>query len=461
MIPFYWCGHWGVEGLSKLRRSIQLISREARIWTPGPWIQNEHALWQGDPASVTLQRAVVKMTWIILLLDEFLISVWMLWLDSHTKNTISCNILLEKLMERDMPQKPCYHFFLFICLRFQHKRCILDSTYGEIPCLKLFNHQSSQRKAVFTDGSCLQSALNFLCQMEEMIFFGKATFDADGWANYSAGPEPSPAKWGRLESIWFVGKTAIAQTSWPSLMFCAKLMSSEVSGMSQGCGIRGYILRVSFKTNSTFISLTTGSRTNGWRNTCHHSRVLDLNPRASTAHQFVLMRTIYIFFYPKSLSSNDELLRIQLAHHSWLQLDCSAPTCLFILHLPLSQLAATSIDTIICNIESHSVQLTSPRSAHSHANAAVSQLILWVRYHSLLCPARPTSLPFSSGCLYLLFILSCRCSEEKGQDGRCCGTAGLLIKVCYLFSTYVKQVSPGPFGIWPMAHRGSNEMDWG
>ena len=136
-------------------------------------------------------------------------------------------------------------------------------------------------------------------------------------------------------------------------------------------------------------------------------------------------------------------------------------SCLFILHLPLSQLAASSIDTIICNIESHSVQLTSPSSAHPHANAAVSQLILGVRDHSLLCPARPTSLLFSSGCLYLLFILSCRCSEEKGQDGRCCGTAGLLTKVCCLFSTCIKQVSPGPFGIWPMAHRGLNEMDWG
>lgn len=135
-------------------------------------------------------------------------------------------------------------------------------------------------------------------------------------------------------------------------------------------------------------------------------------------------------------------------------------SCLFILHLPLSRLAATSIDTIICNIESKSVQLTSAPSAHSHANAAVSQLTLWVRYHSLLCPARPTSLLFSSGCLYFLFILSCRCSEEKGQDGRCCSTAGLLIKGCYLFSTSVKQVSPGPFGIRPMAHRGLNEIDW-
>lgn len=127
-------------------------------------------------------------------MDEFLISVWVLWVDSHIKNTISCNKVLEKLMERDMPQKPYCHFFLFICLRFQHKRCILDSTYGEVPRIKLFNHQGMQRKAVFTGGSCLQSALNFLCPMEEMIFFGKATFDTDGWANYSAVPEPSPAK---------------------------------------------------------------------------------------------------------------------------------------------------------------------------------------------------------------------------------------------------------------------------
>ena len=132
-----------------------------------------------------------------------------------------------------------------------------------------------------------------------MIFFGKATFDADGWANYSAVPEPSPAKWGRLESIWFVGKTAIAQTSRPSLTFCMKLMSSEVSGMSQGCGIRGYILRVSFKTNSTFISLTTGSRTNGWWNTCHHSGVLDLNPRASTATPICPDENHLNFFLPK------------------------------------------------------------------------------------------------------------------------------------------------------------------
>ena len=140
-------------------------------------------------------------------------------------------------------------------------------------------------------------------------------------------------------------------------------------------------------------------------------------------------------------------------------------SCLFILHLPLSQLAATSIDTIICNIESHSVQLTNLPSGHSHANAAVSQLILSGRNHSLLCPARCsctyTSLLFSSMCLYFLFFLSCRRSEEKGWDGRSCSLAGLLFKVCYLFTTYVKQVSPGPFGIWPMVHRGLNEMDWG
>lgn len=43
-----------------------------------------------------------------------------------------------------------------------------------------FNHQGEQMKVVFTDGSCLQSALNFLCPIEEMIFFGNATFDADG-----------------------------------------------------------------------------------------------------------------------------------------------------------------------------------------------------------------------------------------------------------------------------------------
>ena len=74
-------------------------------------------------------------------------------------------------------------------------------------------------KVVFTDGSCLQSALNFLCPIEEMIFFGNATFDADGQPNYSTVPEHSPAKRGRLESIWFVRRTAIAQTSQPSLMF--------------------------------------------------------------------------------------------------------------------------------------------------------------------------------------------------------------------------------------------------
>lgn len=44
----------------------------------------------------------------------------------------------------------------------------------------LFSHQHTQRKAAFTDGLCLQSALNFLCPTEEMIFFGNATFDADG-----------------------------------------------------------------------------------------------------------------------------------------------------------------------------------------------------------------------------------------------------------------------------------------
>lgn len=44
----------------------------------------------------------------------------------------------------------------------------------------LFNHQGKQREAVFTDRSCLQSALNFLCPVEEMIFFGNATLDADG-----------------------------------------------------------------------------------------------------------------------------------------------------------------------------------------------------------------------------------------------------------------------------------------
>lgn len=137
-------------------------------------------------------------------------------------------------------------------------------------------------------------------------------------------------------------------------------------------------------------------------------------------------------------------------------------SCLFILHLPLSQFAATSIDTVICNRESHSVQLTNLPSAHSHANAAVSQLILSGRNHSLLCPARSsctyTSLFFSGRCLY---FLSCRCSEEKGRDGRCCSLAGLLFKVYYLFTTYVKQVSPGPFGIWPMAHRRLNEMGLG
>lgn len=44
----------------------------------------------------------------------------------------------------------------------------------------LVNHGGKQRKIAFTDESCLQSALNFLCPREEMIFFGNATFDADG-----------------------------------------------------------------------------------------------------------------------------------------------------------------------------------------------------------------------------------------------------------------------------------------
>ena len=49
-----------------------------------------------------------------------------------------------------------------------------------------------------------------------------ATFDADGWPNYSPVSEHSPAKWGRLQLIWFVQKTTIAQTSQPSLMFLYK-----------------------------------------------------------------------------------------------------------------------------------------------------------------------------------------------------------------------------------------------
>lgn len=91
----------------------------------------------------------------------------------------------------------------------------------------LFNHRGKQRKTAFTDESFLQSALNFLCPIEEMIFFGNATFDADGWPNYSPVSEHAAAKWGRLQSIWFVQKTTIAQTSQPSLMFLYKAEESR------------------------------------------------------------------------------------------------------------------------------------------------------------------------------------------------------------------------------------------
>lgn len=133
-------------------------------------------------------------------------------------------------------------------------------------------------------------------------------------------------------------------------------------------------------------------------------------------------------------------------------------SCLFILHLPLSQLAAASIDTTICNIESHSVQLTSAPSAHSHANAAVRQLTLWVRYHSLLCPARPTSLLFSSGCLYFLFIVSCRCSEKAKMGGAVAQQGCLLRAVTYL-APMLNKSPQGPSGYGPW-HRGLNEIDW-
>lgn len=44
-------------------------------------------------------------------------------------------------------------------------------------------------------------------------------------------------------------------------------MSSEVSGMSRGCGIRRHMPPLSSKASSNVISLTTRNRTNDWQNT--------------------------------------------------------------------------------------------------------------------------------------------------------------------------------------------------
>lgn len=184
------------------------------------------------------------------------------WVISQQK-TISQNKLLGKLMERDMTQRQYYHYFSF----FEVSAWKMHPGFPHIVEFHvLFNHQGKQREAVFTGRSCLQSALNFLRPAEEMVFCGNATFDADGRPSYSTVPG-HPQQGGGLESIRFARRTAIAQTSHPPLTFCTRLMSSEVSGMSRGHRIRGYVLRVSFKANSNVISSPTGSSTKGWQDT--------------------------------------------------------------------------------------------------------------------------------------------------------------------------------------------------
>lgn len=79
-------------------------------------------------------------------------------------------------MESDTTQRLYYIFSFSRGCKVKDVSWILRIVNFHVP----FNHRGKQRNAAFTDGLYLQSALNFLCPTEELIFLGHATFDADG-----------------------------------------------------------------------------------------------------------------------------------------------------------------------------------------------------------------------------------------------------------------------------------------
>lgn len=101
-----------------------------------------------------------------------------MWVKSHTQKGYFLKHIPWETHGKGYGIKAVLSFFFFFFQGFSIKDVswIPHIVEFHVP----FNHQGEQMKVVFTDGSCLQSALNFLCPIEEMIFFGNATFDADG-----------------------------------------------------------------------------------------------------------------------------------------------------------------------------------------------------------------------------------------------------------------------------------------